>query len=294
MRITRLDTARCKGGENPLWDADAQALYFVDNFGQKVHRFHPASGKTKTWEMPSVVTTFALRQSGGGVVTLWTGIYSLDFEAGDVKQLAPMPDKVVFNDGKIDRRGRFVIGASTNNFEKPTTDGGVFSFDADHRLTRIDSDVHFSNSPCWSPDGKTFYFSDSYRNTTYAYDYDIATGKLANKRVFVNTTDLGGVPDGATVDTDGLVWIAIFRGSKVVAFRPDGKVERIVDMPVPMTSSVAFGGPNMDQLYVTTIEEDATAKAQGKAEAPGAKDGGYVFVIDGLGSRGAPEHRYAG
>ena len=121
----------------------------------------------------------------------------------------------------------------------------------------------------------------------YAYDYDIVTGEVGNKRPFVETRELGGMPDGATVDRDGLVWAAIFRGGKIAAFRPDGRLERVVKMPVQLTSSVMFGGPDLDQLYVTTIEK-------GHFGEPSEEGAGDVYVIEGLGARGSPEPRYAG
>jgi L-arabinonolactonase len=257
MRIARLDTRRCAGGEGPLWDPLEQALYFIDNFGQKVHRYDSAAGTTRSWDVPSVITALALRERGGAIVTLRSGIHSLDFKTGALELISPLasPPPLVFNDGKVDGRGRFIIGASTANFAHPTPDGGLYILDPNHGLRVLDTGVHFSNGPCWSPDCKTLYFSDSWLYTTYAYDYDIGTGQVANKRPFVDTRELGGMPDGATVDREGLLWMAIFRGGKIAAFRPDGCLERVVEMPVRLTSSVMFGGPDLDHLYVTTIEK---------------------------------------
>jgi L-arabinonolactonase len=289
MRITRVETHHCLGGEGPLWDPAERVLYFIDNTGQKVHRYDAGAGATRSWDMPSVITALALRERRGAIVTLRTGIHVFDFETGDIEVLSPLddPPPFVFNDGKVDRRGRFLIGASTANFANPTPDGGLYRLDPDRSLTKLDTGVHFSNGPCWSPDDKTFYFSDSFRHVTYAYDYDIATGEIANKRPFVNTRELGGLPDGATVDRDGLVWIAIYGGGKIAAFRPDGELERAVEMPVRLVSSVMFGGPGLDQLYVTTIEKGALGE-------PWEEGAGDVYVIEGLGARGVPEPRYAG
>jgi sugar lactone lactonase YvrE len=110
---------------------------------------------------------------------------------------------------------------------------------------------------------------------------------VSNRRLFANTRELGGIPDGATVDRDGLMWMAICEGAKVVAFRPDGKIERIIEMPVKLPASVMFGGPDLDLLYVTTIDPALL----GRPAEPGA---GELFVIEGLGTRGLPEPRYAG
>lgn len=289
MHIERVKTVRCRGGENPLWDVAEQALYFIDNSGMKAHRFDPSNGETRTWELPSVITTFVLREGGGSVVTLRTGVYFLDLEDGGLELISPLadPPQFVFNDGKVDCRGRFVIGASTANFSDPHNDGGLYRLDPDHQLIKLDGDIHFSNGPCFAPDGSTLYFADSWRKTVYAYDYDIDTGGVSNRRPFINTTDLEGLPDGATVDADGNYWVAIYGGGKVVAYRPDGKLAHIVEMPVKLTSSVMFGGPALDQLYVTTIEH-------GSLGEPIEEGAGYLYVIDELNARGLPEHRYAG
>jgi sugar lactone lactonase YvrE len=289
LHISRLEAPRCAGGEGPLWDAPEQTLYFIDNTGRRVHRYDPASGATRTWETPSVITALALRQSGGAVVTLRSGIHLLDLATGELEALHPLPDPppFVFNDGKVDRRGRFVIGASTANFADPTPDGGLYALGADHRLTRLDDGVSFSNGPCWSPDDRTFYFSDSWLYQTYAYDYDVESGAVAGRRLFADVRELGGRPDGASVDRDGLLWIAIYGGGKLAAFRPDARLERVIDMPVRFVSSVMFGGPDLDLIYVTTIAHGA----MGEAEEAGA---GWVHVIEGSGARGLPEPRFAG
>jgi sugar lactone lactonase YvrE len=289
MRIERVATVRCRGGENPLWDAAGQALYFVDNFGKQVHRYSPASGQTDSWEMPEIITTLALRAEGGAVVTFPTGIFLLDFATGALAplHLSPSPPDFVFNDGRTDRRGRFLIGACTTHFDIPQNDGGLYRLDPDHTLTKVDGDIHFSNGNCFSPDQSTFYFSDSWRHIAYQYDYDIETGTVANRRPFIDTTAFGGQPDGATVDSQGIYWAALYTGGKVAAFRPNGKLERVIDMPVKLVSSVMFGGPGLDVLYVTTMQE-------GPFSGPPEAGAGYLYAIEGLGTTGLPEPRYAG
>jgi sugar lactone lactonase YvrE len=289
MQISRVPTARCEGGEGPLWEPAEQALYFIDISGRMIHRYDPAAGDTRSWPMPSVITSLALRSRGGAVVTLRTGVHTVDFDTGALQCLSPLsePPPIVYNDAKVDRRGRLLFGACTANHKHPTPDGGLFRLDADHSIHTLDTGVHFSNGPCFSPDDRTFYFSDSYLNTCYAYDYDIATGRVANKRTFVNTSEFGGLPDGATVDRDGRVWIAIYGGGRIVAFRSDGRPEQVIEMPVKLVSSVMFGGPQLDRLYVTTIAKSVI----GESTEEGA---GEVYVIEGLGVQGVPEPRYAG
>jgi len=289
MKITQLDAPACRGGEQPLWDAEEQALYYVDNFGQKIHRYDPANGSATCWDCPSIVTSLALRKNGGAVVTMHSGIHFLDFESGSFEPVHPLPDPppYVYNDAKADSRGRWLIGASTAQFADPTPDGGLYRLDPDLSLTKLDSGIHFSNSPCFSPDETTFYFSDSWLKRCYAYDYDIETGAVANRRIFVDTSELGGLPDGSTVDAQGLVWIVIYGGARIAAFSPGGKLEHLIEMPVKLVSSDSFGGPELDRLYVTSIAEGT----HGEPAEPGA---GSLYVIEGLGTNGIAERRYGG
>jgi L-arabinonolactonase len=288
VKITQIDTQRCIIGEGPVWDVAEQALYFIDILGKKVLRFDPASGETREWAVPDVIGSMALRVGGGAVVALATGVHTLDFASGACAMLATsadLNDMVQLADGKVDRRGRFIVGSSDRAMEQAR--GKLYVLDDNATLREIDRDIIIANGPCWSPDNKILYHSDSIRNTIFAYDYDIETGTAANRRVFANTEELGGIPDGATIDSDGCMWMAICEGQKVVQFRPDGALERVIDMPVKCPASVMFGGAALDQLYVTSL----SPAFLGREEAP---LDGCTFVIEGLGVTGLPEPRYAG
>jgi L-arabinonolactonase len=288
VKISQIDTHRCIIGEGPVWDVAEQALYFIDILGKKVVRFDPATGQTRTWEVPDVIGSMALRQAGGSVVALATGVHTLDFDSGECAMLATssdLNDMVQLADGKVDRRGRFIVGSSDRAMEKAR--GKLYVLEGETILREIDEGLIISNGPCWSPDDTVLYHSDSIRKTVFAYDYDIDTGTAANRRVWASTEELGGIPDGATIDTDGCMWMAICEGQKVVQFRPDGTLERVVDMPVKCPASVMFGGAGLDQLYVTSL----SPAFLGREEAP---LDGCTFVIEGLGVTGLPEPRYAG
>ena len=288
MKISRVEAPRCSVGEGPVWDVAEQALYFVDILGKVVMRHDPATESTHSWPVPGIIGSMALREGGGAIVALEDGVYTLDFDTGDCAPLArpgTVDPRVQFNDGKVDRRGRFIVGTTDRGMKEYI--GEVLSLDESGRLTTIDSGICISNGPCWSPDDKTFYFSDSIPKTIYAYDYDVDSGLVANRRVFASTVDLGGIPDGATVDADGCMWMAICEGAKVVCFRPDGGIERIVETPVPLPASVMFGGPDLDRLYVTSIDPAFLGR-------PSPAGSGDLFVIDGLGVRGVAEPRYRG
>ncbi len=290
MKIRRTNAPKCMVGEGPVWDVREQALYMVDIVGKVVHRYDPATATTRTWNVGKVIGSMALREQGGAVVALRDGIHTLDFASGAVEAHALPKDlnpRVQFNDGKVDRRGRFIVGSGDSQLRDTQSIGSLYRLDTDGSLTELDTEIAISNGPCWSPDNRTLYFSDSLPYSIYAYDYDIETGAVANRRLFADTRELGGIPDGATVDRDGLMWMAICEGAKVVAFNPSGKVERVIDMPVRLTASVMFGGPDLDQLYVTTIDPALLGR-------PSEEGGGDTWVIEGLGARGIPEPRYAG
>jgi L-arabinonolactonase len=288
VKISQIDTHRCIIGEGPVWDVAEQALNFIDILGKKVLRFDPATGSTRQWDVPDVIGSMALRAGGGAVVALATGVHTLDFESGECAMLATSSDlneMVQLADGKVDRRGRFIVGSSDRAMEKAR--GKLYVLDGDAILREIDNGLIISNGPCWSPDDTVLYHSDSIRKTVFAYDYDIDTGTAMNRRAWASTEDLDGIPDGATVDTDGCMWMAICEGQKVVQFRPDGALERIIEMPVKCPASVMFGGAALDQLYVTSL----SPAFLGREEAP---LDGCTFVIEGLGAKGLPEPRYAG
>jgi len=289
MKIERAPIERLGLGEGAVWDADEQALYVLDIFGKKVFRHDPASGTTQSWETPGHVGALALRQHGGGVLAMGDTLQALHFASGSSAKVAgPIfanPD-VTINDGAVDRRGRFVFGGCSAGIDNPRPIGGLYSFGLDHRVVELDTGTHQSNSHCFAPDGRTLYCADSFLKNLYAYDYDLDTGTVSNKRVFANTEDLGGVPDGSAVDADGIVWVSIFQGAKVAAYRPDGKLERTVDLPARLISSVAWGGAGLDRLYITTIDPEQFGW-------PAEEGSGYVYVVDGLGARGTPEPRYA-
>lgn len=289
MKIERIDVAHCMVGEGPLWDVAEQALYFIDIVGKAVHRYDPTTGDKRRWDVGQIIGSMALREQGGAIVALKNGIFTLDLESGAIDPLATAPHlhpRAQMNDGKVDRRGRFVVGSGDSDIRDCRPYGSLYRLGPDHQLHELDREIAISNGPCWSPDDKTFYFSDSLPYHIYAYDYDIDTGAVANKRLFADTRELGGIPDGATVDRDGLMWIAICEGAKIVAYRPDGKIERVIDMPVKLPASVMFGGAALDELYVTSIDPKLVGR-----EPDG---GGATFVITGLGARGIAEARYAG
>ena len=287
MRIERVGDVRCQVGEGPLWDHEAQRLYFVDIRGRRLHRHDPATDAMTAWDLPLQIGCLAIRRGGGAILALEDGFYAFDFETGDARPFArPEGDDTQFNDGKVDRQGRFVAGTASG-FSNPVPGASLYRLDPDRTVHKIASGLSITNGPAWSPDGRTFYVADSKLGTVFAYDYDIGTGEASGRREFFALGDLGDGPDGGTVDADGCYWTTIVMGGKIACVRPDGRLERLVDVPVPWPSSLMFGGPKLDRLYVTSIDGAVYGR-------PSTPDSGGLFVIDGLGAKGLAEARYQG
>lgn len=288
ISIERIGGVKNQLGEGPVWDVAEKALYWIDGHAPAIYRLDPKTGEIKSWTTPKPIGSFALRERGGAVCAMTDGFYFFDFATGEA---APVPNGLVakagtnFNDGKTDARGRFVAGTLDAKFAEPV--GSVYSLDGSLKCAVLEPSIGCTNGPCFSPDNRTFYCSDSVSRAISAYDYDLASGTVSNKREFASTKGLGGVPDGATVDAEGHLWSAIAGGGKLVCFNPDGSIARTVEVPVPIITSVMFGGDNLDVLYATSIG----MKVLGMEPGP---EGGALFAITGLGVKGKPEPRFAG
>ena len=264
MKVRRVGAVRCTVGEGPLWDVAEQALYFVDLVEAKLWRHDPATASFAQWQLPSMTGSIALRASGGAIVALQDGFYAFDFASAVATPLCdpqPAGKLTQFNDGQVDRSGRFVAGTQPRALEDQRPLGRLFALEADLRTRELDQGYRITNGPCWSPDGTTFYVADSIARLIYAYDYDLASGGVCNRRTFASTQAYGGFPDGATVDADGNVWVSVCLGGKIVCFGSDGRERQVVDTPVATVSSVMFGGRGLDELYFTSINRALMIKA---------------------------------
>lgn len=293
VTVTRLPAPSAIVGEGPLWSVAEQALYFTDVRGQRIWRFDPAKEAAIGWLMPRRVTALAFRAAGGAAVALADGVHGLDFASGALTPLSRLADAgagagEVANDAKVDHAGRFFVatldgGFFTTGEAKPVA--GLYRLEPGAALRKVAGDISVGNGPCWSPDGGTFYLSDSHARAIHAFDYDLASGALGERRPFAAVEV--GRPDGMTADRDGLLWSAASGAGQIVCFRPDGRVERVVKMPVLRPTSVAFGGQDLDRLFVTTH----SGAVDGGPRAPGAGD---LYVVDGLGAKGLAEPFYLG
>jgi L-arabinonolactonase len=287
MRITKADLPRRSVGEGPVWDVAEQAMYYIDILEMKVFRWDPATGDHREWAVPDMVGSMALRESGGAIVALVDGIHALDFDTGAVTPLAlmdPANPAIQLADGKVDRTGRFIFGTSHRKAAEPV--GGLYALDHG-TIRQLDSGLTLGNGPCWSPDDATLYHADSMAHVIYAYDYDLATGAASNRREFFNTSAWGPIPDGATVDSQGNLWLAVCEGGVVLCIAPDGSLVREIAMPTRLPASCMFFGEKLDRLFVPSIDPSFL----GREPADGD---GWNYIIDDLGVTGLPEPRYRG
>jgi sugar lactone lactonase YvrE len=259
----------------------------VDITGKKIQRYFPASGQTEVFEVPRMVSALGLRQSGGFVCAAEDGFH---FWSPEGNQFDPIKDPekgkqgARFNDGKVDRAGRFWAGSMTPQ----GASSALYRLDPDLAVHRMVSDITISNGIGWSPDNQTMYYVDSNRLVIYAFDFDSNTGEISQQRDFVKFGVNFGVPDGLTVDSEGFIWCAVYDGWMVVRLDPQGKIVEEVRMPVARPSSVAFGGQHLDELYITCIAEGLSLEE--KEQQPMAGD---LFMVK-LGVRGLPEPAFLG
>ena len=260
---TSLIPAQSRLGEGPLWHPDEQALYWVDIHKARVERYDPANGARRTFQFAEAVTALGLR-AGGGFVT--AGIHGFGTWDGDSEQVKPINDPEAdrpenrFNDGAVGPDGRFWAGTMCEqlNLQAPPP-GSLYRLDGNLNAEKLTGGLHISNGLGWSPDLDYFYLTDSPRKIIYRYAYEAASGAIANPQRWVHSADEPGVPDGLAVDADGCVWSAQWGGWKVIRYDPDGRAMLEIRLPVEHPTSCAFGGPNLDELFITSAWTPLTA-----------------------------------
>ncbi|XP_046563959.1 regucalcin-like isoform X2 [Haliotis rubra] len=286
-------------GEAPHWDDVTQTLLYVDMYNGEVHRYDPVTGEEDVLGLNGVLGFVVPRSKGGLVVGLGQAFAAVDWETKTVTKLAetdPGTQNHRLNDGKCDPRGRVWGGTMEDDFK--LNEGSLYCLDTDGSVSRKQDKVTISNGLAWSPDNKTMYYIDTSPRQVYAYDFDIESGGISNRRVVGNFNDLPELsskdvlgPDGMTIDTEGNLWVACFGGGCVAKIDPNtGKLLQKVDIPnATRITSVCWGGKNLDELYVTSLR----MKPNSKLTVIDTLDGA-VFRVTGLGARGRPADVYRG
>ncbi len=287
LNIEFLGEQRDRLGESPLWDERRQALYWIDSKRCLVHCLSPATGERRQWALPSEIGSLALCESGRLLVALEHDIGFLDVGTGAFARLAgvthPEP-RMRLNDGRADRAGRFLVGSLKLAPTAPV--GELYEVLPSGQVNVLERGICVSNSLGFSPDGRTMYYADSLSHQIRRYAYDLATGAASGMTIFADTTALGSGPDGAAVDAEGHLWVALVMKGQLARFRPDGSLERLLDLPTPHPSCPCFGGPGLDTLYVTSLSDTGNTI---KTDDPRA---GRLLAVRGTGVRGLPEARF--
>ncbi|MFM0695809.1 SMP-30/gluconolactonase/LRE family protein [Paraburkholderia graminis] len=307
-RVERVERVEAAGptpaavGESPVWRAAEQALYWVDIPAQKIVRLRLESGERSEWLLPEKVACIAFDRRGTVLAGCETGLFAVtlsDASAPLATQAEPVKlsgrklaapvfpfGDMRFNDGRCDRQGRFWAGTMVQDMAAANPAGALYRFDADGVLSApVVDGLITQNGLGWSPDGSTMYLSDSHplRRQIWAFDYDVETGEPHNRRVFADLNHYVGRPDGAAVDADGCYWICANDAGALLRFTPQGKLDRQINVPAIKPAMCAFGGRDLDTLFVTSIRPAAGA----------SEHDGHLFAVR-PGVSGLPEPEFAG
>ncbi len=275
-------------GETPLWSVSEQALYWVNcENPAEIHRWKPASGEHDIWPMKERVGGIVLKPGNNLLVVLSHGIYDFSPETAvlTLRLSSPLPDYVSLHECQCDRQGRLWVGAYDHRFtpqNRNAKDGAIFRLDGDKLIPEI-RDISVANGLAFSPDGKTLYVADAPTRTVEAYDLNTETGSLSNGRKFLELKEGEGYLDGATVDTEGGYWLAAVAAGTLRRYLPDGSLDRVVQLPVSNPTKAAFGGAELDTLYVTTTKLKLGANSE--------ENGGIYALQPGF--KGLPEPIFA-
>lgn len=247
-------------GEGAIWNYKTDELYWIDIEGKQLHIYHPKTNQNRSFPTASHIGTVVPKNNDEVLIALVDGIHTMNVNSGQTEVFAHMTDLLPnarLNDGKCDPSGRLWVGSM--DWQQAQGQAKLFSIQSDGSvLTKMDG-VTISNGIVWTKDKKTMYYIDTPTSQIKAYDYDNATGAITNERVAVDIPVDLGYPDGMTIDEDDMVWVGMWNGNAVIRCNPKtGVVLQKIEVPAHNITSCAFGGPNLETLYITTATVDMT------------------------------------
>jgi sugar lactone lactonase YvrE len=288
-KVEHLLAIGCRLGEGPRWNVAEGKLYWVDIESHCFYRMDPTGGEPERFEVGLPVSVLGFRASGGLIMATREGFATYDLQTSQVSIIDnPEADRghpeSRFNDGATDSNGRFWAGTMTHE----GAENALYRLDPDGTIHTMERGLTITNGMGWSPDNHTMYLTDTNRRVIYAYAYDAPSGTIANRRNFVEVLEDEGWPDGLTIDAEGFVWSAHYGGSRITRYDPDGKIERVVELPVTNITSCCFGGPDLTDLYITTAWSGLTEKERERQQ-----QAGDLFILHTT-TKGRPEPLFAG
>lgn len=280
--------AKAQLGEGPAWDEDAQLLYWVDILGKTIHTYDPLSLKEEMIQLDEHIGAVVPAKNGGLIAALQRGFYFIDLPSETLSKIADPEQHLPnnrFNDGKCDPKGRFWAG--TMAYDAAEGQANLYCLEEGKEVVKKLDQVTISNGIAWSTDFKTMYYIDTPTKEVVAFDYDLDTGNISNKRVVIEIQDKMGNPDGMTSDMDGNLWIAHWGGNQVSNWNPHtGELLGSISVPAPQVTSCVFGGKNRDELYITSARAGMNEEQLEKYPHAGG-----VFRVK-VGVKGAPTFKY--
>ena len=281
-------------GECPLWSVTEQVLYWTDIEGQELHRFDPATGAEESRRLDGRVGSFVLgREPGHLLLAMEHELVWFVWDDGDENTFMAVEEPGTgnrLNDGRADPAGRFVVGSMFADTSAGKSTGALWQIDSTGNREQLQSHIGVSNGLAFDPERGRMYFTDTFTELVYRYDYDLETGRRGEPELFLDYHDLPGKPDGACVDADGCYWSASVYGWAVIRATPDGVVDRRIELPVQKPSMPAFGGSDLRTLYVTSIGVGGNVPSD---QAHSGYESGCLLAID-AGVEGMPEPVFGG
>ena len=250
-------------GEGPFWDSCKKVLYWVDGIGCKIHKYNPKTNNNSTFNTDQYIGCVIPKKNSGLISCMQNGIYYVDIEYKKMELISDIERDIKnnrLNDGKCDSSGRLWFGSMsmTANQEnrKFETTGSFYNFIKDFVVTKLFNCVGISNGIAWNEDETIMYYIDSMSGSVVSFDFDLDKGLVNNKKIIIEIDKADGFPDGMAIDLEGMLWVAHYGGFQVSRWNPKtGKKINKIKMPVPNVTSCAFGGENLDELFITTARE---------------------------------------
>lgn len=276
MTATLLYKDQALLGEGPIWNHLTQELHWIDIEGKQLHWLNPRTGMNQSIATPSLIGTVVPIDEESAIVGLYDGAYLVNRTTSQFELFQPIDSAnggTRLNDGKCDPAGRFWVGTMYLPQDQPN--GHLYMLDGNKNLVVQKDGITISNGIVWTQDAKTMYYIDSPTNQIKGFDYDLKTGSISNERVVVSIDKSTGEPDGMAIDEEGKLWVGLWNGNAVLRFDPyTGEMIQKIDVPAHNVTACAFGGKELDSLFITTASLDMTEREKEKYP-----DAGSIFVV---------------